>query len=46
MEYDFALYDQCATEYLRLEEEREHKAEESAKKWEAIARLAASAQQV
>jgi hypothetical protein len=46
MEYDFSLYDHCSTEYLRLEEERQHKAEESARRWEAITRLAASVQQV
>lgn len=44
MDYDLALYDQCSTEYLRLEEEKKARQLDADRKWAAVGQLAAARQ--
>ena len=42
MDYDLSLYDECSSEYMRVEEEKKRKGEESQKRWQVIETLAVS----
>jgi len=40
MEYDLNLYDQCSTDFDKVEEKKKIRAEESAKNWEIVRKMA------